>query len=221
MGIVVILLGFSVACEEMHRITPEEQINKAEETADQEDLPKEEETEGQESATEEEEETAPEITKYLIRKGEHHATLSYIKTDLAKLNFRALFDSSAIYQTSLPSNQGDINKLYGVSDCESYHHTNSARFGWRWYNEKLEIWAYTYSGGKRDFALMDTVGFDAFNEYEIEFLEDKYVFRLNDKKLEMPRSCGSTAKGYKLFPYFGGDEAAPQDINILIEELKD
>jgi len=32
-------------------------------------------------------------------------------------------------------------------------------------------------------------------------------------------SSTATAVGYKLYPYFGGDEAAPHDINIWIKEL--
>ena len=175
-------------------------------------------TEPEESSTEE---PSNKITKYLIRQGEQHATLTYHSTELTKLKFKALFDSTAIYQTVQDSNQGDINKLYGVSDCNSFHQTNSARFGWRWFEDRLEIWAYTYLNGERKFALIDTVEIGTFNEYEIAFKENKYVFRLNDKEVEMDRACESSAQGYKLFPYFGGDETAPHDISIWIEELKE
>lgn len=216
LGMAAALLGFSTACEEINKVVPQEASQKPEE------LPKEvPPTEDAEEEDIQETEPISGITKYVIREGEQHATLSYQSVAVEKLKFKALFDSSAIYQTALATNQGDINKLYGISDCESYHHTNSARFGWRWYKDKLEVWAYTYINGERKFALMDTVGLETFNEYEIEFRENKYVFRLNDKKLEMPRACVATAKGYKLFPYFGGDEVAPQDISIWIEELKD
>lgn len=170
---------------------------------------------------EEEKEAAPEIEKYVILAGEHHATLSFENIAVDQLKFKALFDSTAIYNTIDPANQGDINKLYGVADCNSYHHTNSARFGWRWYENKMEIWAYTYVNGERNYALVDTVSLGSFNEYEISFQENKYLFRLNDKEVEMPRHCEATAEGYKLFPYFGGDETAPHDISIWIEELKD
>ena len=195
----LLLLG---ACEEMIEVTPE----KEEESAP---------SEGEASVT------SPEIEKYVILTGEHHATLSFESTALNKLKFKALLDSTAIYTTLDPANQGDINKLYGVADCNSYHHTNSARFGWRWYEEKMEIWAYTYVNGERNSALVDTVALGTFNEYEISFEDNKYLFRLNDKEVEMPRHCEATAEGYRLFPYFGGDETAPHDINIWIEELED
>ena len=45
----------------------------------------------------------------------------------------ALFDSTTIYQTANPSKQGDINKLFGFSDCNLYDHmSSSARWGWRY-----------------------------------------------------------------------------------------
>lgn len=195
----LVLLG---ACEEMIEVIPEQE----------EELV---------TAKEKESVSTSEIEKYVILAGEHHATLSFESTALDKLKFRALLDSTAIYSTIDPANQGDINKLYGVADCNSYHHTNSARFGWRWYEEKMEIWAYTYVNGERKSSLVDTVALGTFNEYEISFEDNKYLFRLNDKEVEMPRHCEATAEGYRLFPYFGGDETAPHNINIWIEELED
>lgn len=161
-----------------------------------------------------------EIKKYVIRTGEQHATLTFETAELNRLKFRALFDTSSIYQTADPANQADINKLYGVSDCNTYHHNNSARFGWRWYQEQLEIWAYSYVNGERVSTFIDTVELDTYNDYEILFTEHKYIFRLNDKEVEMERACQAKATGYKLFPYFGGNETAPKDISIWIEELK-
>lgn len=196
-------LFFLGACEEMTEVIPEQQ---------EEQLTAKEEEEG--AAT-------TEIDKYVILAGEHHATLSFENIALDRLKFRALFDSTAIYSTVDPANQGDINKLYGMADCNSYHHTNSARFGWRWYEEKIEIWAYTYVNGERNSTFVDTVAPGVFNEYEISFEENQYRFRLNDKEVEMSRHCEATAEGYRLFPYFGGDETAPHDINIWIEELED
>lgn len=196
LGITALVLSLGTACEELDVITPRNQEEAAARSSQ-----------------------ANEIRKYVIRSGEHHATLSFENTKFDKLKFKALFDSSAIYQTGKPENQGDINKLFGTSDCSSYHHTNSARFGWRWYENQLEIWAYAYVDGERKMSIIDTVALNKFNEYEIRFEESRYVFRLNDKEVEMPRSCQKEAKGYKLFPYFGGDEAAPNDISIWIEEL--
>ena len=198
-GMAVAILGIFIGCEELEQEIPKKEVTKEEDSRV----------------------SATAIKKYVIKEGEHHATLTFENNELESLKFKALFDSSAIYKTLEKENQEDLNKLYGLSDCNTYHQTNSARFAWRWQQEKLEIWAYTYLNGERQSDFIDTVSLDKFNEYEIAFRNQKYVFRLNDKTTEMPRSCAGKAKGYKLFPYFGGDEAAPNDISIWIEEFRD
>jgi hypothetical protein len=156
---------------------------------------------------------------YTIAEGQHSCDKSaFVTEDFDTLAFNAKFDSSAIYKTTLANNQADINKLYGLSDCGSLHQVNSARFGWRWYNNHLEIWAYTYNDSVRDYKLVGTVSFNEFNSYKIIFAEEKYIFLLNDKRIEMPRHCSETARGYKLYPYFGGDETAPHSIRIWISD---
>ena len=53
----------------------------------------------------------------------------------------------------------------------------------------------------------------------IKVTASSYVFTLNEGSKTMPRaSTMVTAVGYKLYPYFGGDEVAPHDINIWIKE---
>jgi hypothetical protein len=47
----------------------------------------------------------------------------------------------------------------------------------------------------------------------------RYVFTANGTQITMPRTAKTTTgKGYRLYPYFGGDEMAPQDITIQIRE---
>lgn len=198
-GLAIGLLGLTTACEDPNVVA----------------------LKGQQEITSSSPEQAAEVKKYVIRTGEQHATLTYETAELSKLKFKALFDSSSIYKTVDPANQADINKLYGLSDCNSYHHNNSARFGWRWYDNQLEIWAYSYVNGERLSVFIDTVAPGTFNNYEILFTENKYLFRLNSKEIEMERACQAKATGYKLFPYFGGNETAPKDISIWIQELKD
>ncbi|MDX5422996.1 MAG: hypothetical protein LPK14_12135, partial [Hymenobacteraceae bacterium] len=118
-----------------------------------------------------------------------------------------------------PANQADINKLYGLSDCSTDHHTNSARFGWRWYENRLEIHAYTYLNTVRRSALIGTVALGAPATYELQLKDGEYLFILNGKRLALPRACTGKGEGYQLYPYFGGDETAPHDISIVIKEL--
>jgi len=56
----------------------------------------------------------------------------------------ALFDDSTNYRTAVPSKQGDINKLYGTSDCGAFHMNASARWGWRFNTTSnlIELFAF-------------------------------------------------------------------------------
>lgn len=157
--------------------------------------------------------------QYIIKQGQHSSTHSVSKATIAHLKFKATFDSSAIYTTVDKSNQGDINKLYGISDCNSPHHENSARFGWRWMDDNLEIYAYTYINGERNFKYITSVSFDKEFTYELNLAPEQYVFTVNGVTVTMERHCAGTASGYRLYPYFGGDETAPHDITIHIDDL--
>lgn len=138
----------------------------------------------------------------------------------SSIRFQAIFDSSGIYQTAAPENQADINKLIGFSDCSSHHQTNSARFGWNWYNNAIQIYAYDYVDGQRQVKEMGPVEIGATNNFKIATSGNTYIFTLNGKEETMPRHCsGGVGVSYKLLPYFGGNEIAPHDITIKIRYL--
>lgn len=157
---------------------------------------------------------------YVIKQGSHSSTFSIKRANQSVMRFEATFDSTAIYETATLGNQADINKLYGMSDGNSHHHTNSARFGWRWYNNRLEILAYTYTNKERNFEVIDTVELNKTYVYELRLEDYKYVFLLNGKRIEMPRAFTGKGEGLQLFPYFGGDEVAPHDVKIVIRDLQ-
>lgn len=159
---------------------------------------------------------------YLILRGNNYCEQnSYPIYQQSSLKFKAIFDSSCIYTNADPSNQADINKLYGFSDCQTLHHANSARFGWNWMNGKLHIHAYCYIDSVRQYKELGIVDLNKEIDCSIDLLPGKYVFTLNGKKDTMERHCSDTAAyGVKLFPYFGGDEPAPQDVRIRIKEVK-
>lgn len=158
---------------------------------------------------------------YTIKLGQQFCDKnSYTPVGITELKFKAKFDSSAIYTTINAANQGDINKLYGFSDNNAQHHQFSARFGWRWYNNSLEIFAYIYNNGVVAYQKVGNAIIGTTAEYSIKVQTETYQFTLGNNIVIMPRaSSTSTGLGYKLFPYFGGDEFAPHDVRILIEEL--
>jgi hypothetical protein len=162
----------------------------------------------------------PETVTYVISKGEQSSSgSSFKKVNTQKVKFEVTFDNSAIYSTTDPANQSDINKLYGLSDCGNHHHTNSARFGWRWYNNQLEIHAYSYIAASRHTEYITSIPLNKPAICELTLSNGKYIFNVNGKQVTLPRGCGGKMDAYKLYPYFGGDEVAPHDIKISIKEL--
>jgi hypothetical protein len=161
-------------------------------------------------------------TTWLIKKDNHYPESgSFSKFNGTIIQFKALFDSSAVYQTKLPSNQNDINKLYGVADCGTHHHENSARFGWRWNGQTVEIFAYYYVNKERLSVKLGNAAIGQENSYVLSVEGNQYVFQYNEKETKVNRHCDSPAfDGYLLYPYFGGDETAPHDISIHISVLK-
>lgn len=156
--------------------------------------------------------------KYTIYKGEHRSQGGFGFVRNNTFSFKVKFDSTAIYQTQNKDNQGDTNKLYGFADCFSSHHDNSARFGWRWFNNQLELMAYTYADGERKYEALIPIELNKEYTCEIKAEGNKYIFKVENKTVEMPRGCSRGVVGYKLFPYFGGDEVAPHDIHIWIRD---
>ncbi len=162
------------------------------------------------------------FTTYTIRAGKHYCDgNSYPYFAAPALYFTVVFDSSAIYQNVNPKNQHDENKLYGFADNNSHHQQYSARFGWRWCNGQLELSAYTYNNSIRSDTVLGSVAIGVENKCAIIVKGDHYDFVINGKTTSVPRaSTTPQAEGYKLLPYFGGDEVAPHTVSIRIREDK-
>lgn len=158
---------------------------------------------------------------FTIPKGEHARSfpLEMLQTDA--LEFEAVFDHSAMYTTKTPENQWDTNKLLGFADCNNHHHTNSARFGWRWLEGELEISAYCYVEGERVIEKIAVVDLNTTHHYSLQITENHYLFKVDDLpgvSIQRKVDC-DVGTYYMLFPYFGGDEVAPHDINIKIKRF--
>lgn len=156
---------------------------------------------------------------YTIAKGEHSADKSTLKlVNASELAFSVRFDSSAVYTAQKPINQFDINKLYGFSDNGAPHQQFSARFGWRWSDGALRLFAYVYNNGKRQEKELGVLPIGSWISCSIQADGEVYRFVLNGAITEMPRaSTTPQAKGYLLYPYFGGDEVAPHTVRIEIK----
>jgi hypothetical protein len=158
-------------------------------------------------------------TRYVIARGSHYCTASqFAVTNYSELTFSVLFDSSAVYKTDSIHNQGDINKLYGFSDNNALHQDYSARVGWRWYKNRLELLAYDYNSHAVNSAFITAVPLGTIITCSIKVQTGSYLFTINGVSKTMKRtSATTTAKGYQLYPYFGGTETAKQEVSIWIK----
>ncbi len=164
----------------------------------------------------------PDFITYTIPKNQHYSTNSTYKpiSNLSAQVFLVWFDTSARYSTVNPNNQSDINKLYGFSDNNSTHHAFSARIGWRWLNNKLELLGYVYNDSIMSYRLIGDYPINSELRCEIQVKNSQYLFSVNGNSISLPRTSSTpSAIGYQLYPYFGGDETAPHDIKIKIKEL--
>lgn len=161
------------------------------------------------------------FTTYTINAGKQFCNNNpYVTTSYSELKFLAKFDSTSIYSTKDPGRQDDINKLYGFSDNNAMHHQFSARFGWRWSNNALRLFGYTYNNGVNEFKELGTVVLGREITCGIKVTSTAYVFLLNNTIDSLPRKSTTVkAEGYKLYPYFGGFESAPHDVKILVREM--
>jgi len=157
---------------------------------------------------------------YRIEAGEHDSKPGGVELFSGeKMSISFAFDDSAKYLFSgeAATDQGDINKLYGLSDCFSPHMSDSARFGWRWYADRLEIHAFTHKNGEFSNQFIDVIQPNRPYKGSIELSEDRtrYIYTLNGIRVEMERGCrDNLMHGYHLRPYFGGNRTAPHAITV-------
>lgn len=167
-------------------------------------------------------------THYMIQAGEHGSQVvgGFFGDKMRTLksnhfSFSARFDETARYQIS-ERNQDDINKLMGFADANSLHHENSIRFGWRYSIEKdaIEIFAYAYQEGSRQFEYMTDMKIGETANFQIMLTDNSYELNVNgEANTSINRTSGAKAGVYYLlFPYFGGNETAPHNINVFVQE---
>lgn len=150
-----------------------------------------------------------------------------IKSETTSDSIRVYFFKNCVYK--LTENYDQINKLYGFS--EGFHHWNSARIGWRCMDgENIELLAYCYIDGHRIIKPMIKCKPESWVFCNIQSKNSKYVLKaLIPNKQSITVSIDKPKKLsiyslfklfiYKLYSYFGGKVAAPQDMNLYIIKL--
>lgn len=160
------------------------------------------------------------FSTFTIQKGAHYCDQNIIKSvSTAEMKFIVRFDNSAIYQTDDPENQYDINKLWGFSE-DTDNHYNSARIGWSWNNEVLRLYGYAYANGILYYQEITPVAIGTDIMCSVKPESTRYFFTVNGVSVSLPRGPSTPqASGFQQYPFFGGDEVAPQLITILIKSL--
>lgn len=155
----------------------------------------------------------------------------------------AKFDESCRYDLG-NDDQFDTNKLVGIGylakpriihtkrwwtlnrTLAPLHWTDSARFGWLYWQERdqIELRAYCYIKGRRE--IKHICFCEIGKEYEIKLITYffNYIFRVINEKRER---IGDVSVGfyhkkklsYRLGCYFGGNKPAPGEIKIQIEKV--
>jgi len=144
---------------------------------------------------------------FKIKKGNHRSTSRIELKKTNNLSFSFMLTESCKYETKSTENQYDINKLFGMSDGGS-HMKNSARLGWRYLNNKFEIFGFIHNNGQFYFEKICDVEPNVEYNCMISFMDKKYKFYVGSSVLEMDRYQNTNKRNYLLYPYFGGDEVA-------------
>lgn len=161
-------------------------------------------------------------TTYHIKKGSNfNSGINFAALGHDTIAARIYFDQSAIHQTLIPENQWDWSKLIGFSDCSSFHQLNSIRLVWRWnpQTQLIELGEYIYRSGQVSYTKIHEVQIDEIFHVMIYVSSNTYHIRINGVDHSSPRPCGNSNNRYWLLPYFGGNEPAPQDIDIHIKHI--
>jgi len=161
--------------------------------------------------------------KYLIKKGNHKASgLNFGLSISNRFRYKASFTKSCLYNFE-NDDKFDINKLCGVS-TDLYHHNQSARIGWRSNGAGgIEILAYWYDDGVRYHEHLLHIDLEEEVGLEILCLDDKFYFTAKTLFDHVQHTVELNNKPcsvkYKLYPYFGGNQKAPNDISIFLKEI--
>jgi hypothetical protein len=179
------------------------------------------------SAAQERQQAPSTFKKYTIQAGAHYCdqnTLSRVSG--TSMVFVAKFDSTAIYPAVITdyNHAYDVNKLWGFSEGLNNQY-NSARIGWRWLNDELQLFAYVYVNGtllrdpiSYDPPYIKTVQIGSEINCSIAISGASYIFTVDGVVVKTARGTTSSKySGYQQYPYFGGSLAAPHLITIYIK----
>lgn len=158
-------------------------------------------------------------TVYTIKKGEFYSNHG-AGTCKDELSYDVKFNESCVYDIG-EIEQADINKLFGFCPIYTPHHIKSARFGWRWYKDSLEIHAYIYDKGKNYNQKITSVKIGEYYTYKLKETNTEYTFKINNiEYVYKKKQKGKATLNLQLYPYFGGNTRSPHEVKIYFKNAK-
>ena len=159
--------------------------------------------------------------KYFIKKGNHYSELlpkfHWGKTFVA---YQFVMYENCYWGYPRNNDDHDLNKLCGISF--GYHFHNSIRIGWVsnfTQPDKIDIYSYYYNNKKREMQYLTTIGTGIFYHASIQLLNGTTASIIFDGiEYSFPYNKPKAKWGYYLHPYFGGDNTAPQDLTIKLNQ---
>ena len=140
------------------------------------------------------------------------------------LHFQARFDSDVPYLTSAASDQMDWCKLMGLTTNRI--HETSIRLGWRWNpaTKLVELGFYGYVEGNRIDQQLAAVPLSQWADVTLHMDNNGLSVTVNGNTKTVQQSLGfsswiPTTSWVLLTAYFGGNETAPHDIHIDVQNI--
>jgi len=155
---------------------------------------------------------------FTIKKGRHYCGFHFSLTTSKELTYDVVFTESCIYRLDDTSKQADVNKLFGLSDNYS-HSWDSARIGWRFYEDKLELLGYSRNNGQHYSQHLAFI--KPYTEYRcsVKILPNEYQYTIDNTTITMARTSKYGGLRYLLYPYFGGESVAPHEIRLRMKHI--
>lgn len=160
---------------------------------------------------------------FKIKKGRHrawplHLGLWFNKTTI---EYDVFFHIDCKYHINGEDSE-DQNKLFGIGYFPG-HHSDSARFGWR-YNpitNKIIISAYCYVKGNRIYTDLREVPLMRWTHMKLVSEFGKYIFYVNGElSINYIEHLHKKKWSFPLGVFFGGNRPAPHTMQIELRKIK-
>ena len=143
--------------------------------------------------------------------------------NIRTLNMRFVFRNECWWAPPRNQDDYDLNKLAGIG-FGTNHHNNSVRLAWVpdfASQGMINIYGYTYDEKKIDpkqtYTFIKAVHVLDTITGKIEIRDGSYYITVGDVTIRMDNLNSDPNLCFKLFPYFGGNNAAPNDMVIELE----